>query len=132
MSAHLPGQVQRPLLRPVIWLGNWQFACLGYYEPPRRVHDAAVEAEPFPPVLAKIAADAEGLQLRYLASPRGSAKLGAPGEGPAALRDPEVRIAHQLFSGPVWKDALLHRVQRVEDKRGELLGPSVEGFRTRG
>jgi carboxyl-terminal processing protease len=39
---------------------------------------------------------AEGLQLRYLASPRGPAKLGAPGEGPAALRDPEVRIAHEV------------------------------------
>jgi hypothetical protein len=23
-----PGQEQRSLLRPVYWLGNWQFACL--------------------------------------------------------------------------------------------------------
>ena len=53
-----PGKVQRPLLRPVYWLGNWQFACLGYYEPPRGVHDRCVAAEPFPPCLATIAADA--------------------------------------------------------------------------
>ena len=39
---------------------------------------------------------AEGLQLRYLASPRGPTGLGAASEGPAALRDPEVRIAHEV------------------------------------
>jgi carboxyl-terminal processing protease len=44
----------------------------------------------------RIAADAEGLQLRYLASARGSSDLGATSEGPAALRDPEVRIAHEV------------------------------------
>ncbi|HZR83541.1 MAG TPA: alpha-ketoglutarate-dependent dioxygenase AlkB [Candidatus Binatia bacterium] len=47
-----PGQSQRRLLRPVYWLGNWQFACLGYYRPPRGVHDRCVRAEPFPDVLA--------------------------------------------------------------------------------
>ena len=25
----------RSLLRPVYWLGNWQFACLDYYHPPK-------------------------------------------------------------------------------------------------
>ena len=30
-----PGQTQRRLLRPVYWLGNWQFACLDYYRPPQ-------------------------------------------------------------------------------------------------
>ncbi len=45
------GEAQRPLLRPVYWLGGWQFACLGYYHPPHVV-DRAVAAEPFPPVLA--------------------------------------------------------------------------------
>ncbi len=54
-----PGKQQRPLLRPVYWLGNWQFACLGYYEPPRGVQDRCVAAEPLPPPLAAIAADVE-------------------------------------------------------------------------
>jgi len=46
--------VQRRLLRPVYWLGNWQFACLDYYRPPSGVHDRCVAAEPFPPVLARM------------------------------------------------------------------------------
>jgi alkylated DNA repair protein (DNA oxidative demethylase) len=50
---------QRRLLRPVYWLGNWQFACLDYYRPPQGVHERAVAAEPFPPVLAGIVADIE-------------------------------------------------------------------------
>jgi alkylated DNA repair dioxygenase AlkB len=54
-----PGKQQRPLLRPVYWLGNWQFACLGYYEPPKRTHDVAVAAEPFPAVLARLVAQIE-------------------------------------------------------------------------
>jgi alkylated DNA repair dioxygenase AlkB len=54
-----PGRPQRRLLRPVYWLGNWQFACLGYYEPPRGVRDRCVAAEPFPPVLARLVADIE-------------------------------------------------------------------------
>jgi DNA oxidative demethylase len=53
------GREQRRLLRPVYWLGSWQFACLGYYEPPRGVTDRVVAAEPFPPVLARIVADVE-------------------------------------------------------------------------
>ncbi len=55
-SAHHPpppGQAQRGLLRPVYWLGNWQFACLGYYHPPQGVQHRCVKAEPFPPLLAK-------------------------------------------------------------------------------
>ena len=44
-----PGRAQRPLLRPVYWLGNWQFACLGYYEPPHGVRDRSVLAEALPP-----------------------------------------------------------------------------------
>jgi alkylated DNA repair protein (DNA oxidative demethylase) len=54
-----PGKTQRGLLRPVYWLGNWQFACLGYYMPPRGVRDRCVAAEPFPPVLARIVAAVE-------------------------------------------------------------------------
>ncbi len=54
-----PGRTQKRLLRPVYWLGNWQFACLGYYTPPRGTHDRCVAAEPFPPVLARIVAGVE-------------------------------------------------------------------------
>jgi hypothetical protein len=37
----------------------------------------------------------------------------------------------QIFGGPKWKDDLLHRVQRVEDKLGRDLPPAIPGFRTR-
>jgi alkylated DNA repair dioxygenase AlkB len=63
-SAHHPpppGKSQRRLLRPVYWLGNWQFACLDYYRPPRGVENRSVRAEPFPPVLARLAARAEAV-----------------------------------------------------------------------
>jgi alkylated DNA repair dioxygenase AlkB len=56
-----PGQPQRRLLRPVYWLGNWQFACLDYYRPPRGVDDRCVRAEPFPPVLAGLTQRIEAL-----------------------------------------------------------------------
>jgi len=61
-----PGETQRMLLRPVYWLGNWQFACLGYYHPPRGIHDRCVQAEPFPPVLARLARTAEAIARRQL------------------------------------------------------------------
>jgi alkylated DNA repair protein (DNA oxidative demethylase) len=48
-----PGQQNRPLLRPVYWLGNWQFACLNYYHPPKGVSFRCVEAEPYGPFLNK-------------------------------------------------------------------------------
>jgi alkylated DNA repair protein (DNA oxidative demethylase) len=48
------GEEQRMLLRPVYWLGNWQFACLNYYCPPRGVLHRCVRAEPFPEVLARM------------------------------------------------------------------------------
>ena len=41
-------------MRPVYWLGGWQFACLDYYRPPDGVDDRCVRAEPFPAVLAKL------------------------------------------------------------------------------
>ena len=53
------GREQRWLLRPVYWLGNWQFACLDYYHPPRGVLHRCVRAEPYPPVLAGLVARAE-------------------------------------------------------------------------
>jgi len=49
------GQRERRLLRPVYWLGGWQFACLNYYSPPDYVRDRVVAAEPLPPVLARLA-----------------------------------------------------------------------------
>ena len=59
-----PGQPQRTLLRPVYWLGNWQFACLDYYRPPAGVDDRCVRAEPFPPVLARLVKQVEALVAR--------------------------------------------------------------------
>ncbi len=46
-----PGAQQRRLLRPVYWLGNWQFACLNYYHPPKGTEFRCVEAEAFPPTM---------------------------------------------------------------------------------
>jgi alkylated DNA repair dioxygenase AlkB len=177
-----PGKAQRPLLRPVYWLGNWQFACLGYYEPPRRVRDCAVAAEPFPPVLARLIGAIEGrIRAQFPAAdvPEGwhlntclinfyghrrdgdrwvdVARVGdhrdfEPGPvasvslGERALFQfvrrgafdaPPVRNqwlddgSLQAFAGGWWKDALLHRVQRVENRAGLELPPAIDGFRTR-
>lgn len=49
------GSEQRRLLRPVYWLGNWQFACLNYFHPPKNIYNCCVEAEPFPPLLQALA-----------------------------------------------------------------------------
>jgi alkylated DNA repair dioxygenase AlkB len=68
------GETQRRLLRPVYWLGNWQFACLDYYRPPRGVADRCVAAEPFPPVLQRIVRDVESRIARLFPAaqvPRG-------------------------------------------------------------
>jgi DNA oxidative demethylase len=178
-----PGREQRSLLRPVYWLGNWQFACLGYYEPPRRIRDVAVQAEPFPPVLAKLVATVERRVRAQFPAPtvphrwrlntclvnfygdrlEGTKEVDAArvGEhrdfepGPVAsislgerarfqfvrrgaTRDmPPVRTqwlednSLQIFGGPFWKDDLLHRVQRVDDKHALDLPPKIAGFRTR-
>ncbi|HVV85167.1 MAG TPA: alpha-ketoglutarate-dependent dioxygenase AlkB [Kofleriaceae bacterium] len=197
-----PGRQQKQLLRPVYWLGNWQFACLGYYEPPRGVRDRCVAAEPLPPPLAAIAADVEQRVRRTFApvdvpagwclntclvnfygsrregdrwedvarvgehrdhepGPVASVSLGeralfqfvrrgGPGatSGAASARGgaPERRWpgasapvrtqwlddgSLQVFGGPLWKDDLLHRVQRVERKLELDLPPAIDGFRTR-
>jgi alkylated DNA repair dioxygenase AlkB len=176
------GKQQRQLLRPVYWLGNWQFACLGYYEPPKRILDVAVSAEPFPPVLARLVAQIErrvrtsfppatvprkwhlntclvnfygsrledgkrvdaarvGEHRDFEPGPVASLSLGERarfqfvrrGQFDAApvrtewLEDNSL----QVFAGPRWKDDLLHRVQRVENKHDFDLPPHIEGFRTR-
>lgn len=52
---------ERWLLRPVYWLGSWQFACLDYYRPPHGTRERCVRAEPFPRVLRSLVARAEEL-----------------------------------------------------------------------
>jgi len=189
------GKQQRPLLRPVYWLGNWQFACLGYYEPPRRTKHVAVAAEPFPTALARLVKEIErrvrrdfppqsvprrwhlntclvnfygsklegdkpvdaarvgehrdfepgpvaslsmGERARFQFVRRGLPRMERPGLRPGRGGDaPPVRTqwlednSLQIFGGPRWKDDLLHRVQRVEDKHDLDLPPAIEGFRTR-
>jgi len=51
------GQQQRRLLRPVYWLGNWQFACLNYYHPPKGIEFRSVRAEPFPFEMQKMVSE---------------------------------------------------------------------------
>ena len=177
-----PGKQQRPLLRPVYWLGNWQFACLGYYETPKRTHDVAVAAEPFPPVLARLVAQIErrvrdgfparvvprrwhlntclvnfygdrldgeriidaarvGEHRDFEPGPVGSLSLGERARFQFVRRGTrEARPVRtqwlddgslQIFGGPHWKDDLLHRVQRVDDKHALDLPPAIAGFRTR-
>jgi alkylated DNA repair dioxygenase AlkB len=173
-----PGKQQHGLLRPVYWLGNWQFACLGYYEPPRRVENAAVAAEPFPPVLAALVAIVErrvhaefpprtvprrwhlntclvnfygerdgvdvarvGEHRDFEPGPVASVSLGERARFQFVRRGapnaPPVRTqwlddsSLQIFGGTYWKDDLLHRVQRVENKHALDLPPAIAGFRTR-
>jgi hypothetical protein len=168
----------------VYWLGNWQFACLDYYRPPKGVFERSVAAEPFPPVLAEIVRDVEARARRAFPGeyvPRGwhlntclvnfygdrleagrwvdSARVGEHRDfepGPVASLSlgeralfqfvPRRRTgeraepvltqwlddgALQLFAGPLYKDRLLHRIQRVDERAGIELPPQIEGFRTR-
>lgn len=48
------GDTHRSLKRPVYWLGNWQFACLGYYHPPHDIQFRCVNAESFPPLMREL------------------------------------------------------------------------------
>ena len=71
-SEHRPppaGDQQRGLLRPVYWLGNWQFACLDYYHPPKGIRNRCVAAEEYPAVLKKIIAEIES-EVRQTFSPK--------------------------------------------------------------
>lgn len=61
------GHEQRSLLRPVYWLGNWQFACLNYYHPPKGIDYRCVRAEPYIPVLARIVERIENITREAMA-----------------------------------------------------------------
>lgn len=63
-SKHNPppeGQLNRTLLRPVYWIGNWQFACLNYYHPPKGLENRCIRAEPYPAALQGVVKRAEDL-----------------------------------------------------------------------
>lgn len=186
-SEHNPppeGDQQRPLLRPVYWLGNWQFACLDYYHPPKGIQNRCVRAEPYPSLLKGLVERIEfiakkrfprtffpdkwklntclinfygskledgrwvdrarvGEHKDFEPGPVGSLSLGDRAffqfvTGKSSLgTENEVLFqwledsSLQIFGGDKWKNKTFHRVQRVEDKRQEDLGPKMEGFRTR-
>lgn len=54
----------RSLLRPVYWLGNWQFACLNYYHPPQGIQNRCVKAEEYPEVLKDLIFEIEQMVHR--------------------------------------------------------------------
>ncbi len=58
------GDTWRSLKRPVYWLGNWQFACHGYYHPPHQTDFRCVKAEPFPTFMQTMVHDIEKLTKR--------------------------------------------------------------------
>lgn len=186
-SEHNPppeGDQQRPLLRPVYWLGNWQFACLDYYHPPKGVQYRCIKAEPYPKQLQLIVDRIEfiakkrfpksffpekwklntclinfygnkleegkwvdrarvGEHKDFEPGPVGSLSLGERAffqfvQGKSTLGEDNIVFSQwledsslQIFGGDRWKAKTFHRVQRVEDKKKELIGPSIEGFQSR-
>lgn len=186
-SEHNPppeGDEQRPLLRPVYWLGNWQFACLDYYHPPKGTLNRCVRAEPYPDFLQRQVDRIEfivkkrfpksyipekwklntclinfygskledgkwvdrarvGEHKDFEPGPVGSISFGDRAffqfvNGNSKLGEDNIVYSQwledsclQVFGGDKWKIKTFHRVQRVEDKRKEKLGPEVEGFQTR-
>ena len=186
-SEHNPppeGDQQRPLLRPVYWLGNWQFACLDYYHPPKGILNRAVRAETYPVQLQKLVDRIEfiakkrfpksffpdkwklntclinfygskleegkwvdrarvGEHKDFEPGPVGSLSLGDRAffqfvNGKSTLGQENEVFSQwledsslQIFGGDKWKNKTFHRVQRVEDKRKETIGPQIEGFQTR-
>lgn len=179
-----PNDQQRQLLRPVYWLGNWQFACLDYYHPPKGIHHRCVKAETYPVFLQKLVDRIEfiakkrfpksffpekwklntclinfygnkledgkwvdrarvGEHKDFEPGPVGSVSFGERAffqfvQGKSTLGEDNIVFSQwledsslQIFGGDRWKSKTFHRVQRVEDKKGELIGPPVEGFQTR-
>jgi hypothetical protein len=178
------GDQQRPLLRPVYWLGNWQFACLDYYHPPQGILNRCVKAEKYPKELQLIVDRIEfiakkrfprsfipekwklntclinfygsklederwvdrarvGEHKDFEPGPVGSLSFGDRAffqfvNGKTQLGQENVVYSQwledsslQIFGGDKWKNKTFHRVQRVEDKRKEHLGPKIENFNTR-
>ena len=178
------GDEQRPLLRPVYWLGNWQFACLDYYHPPKGILHRCLKAETYPPQLQKLVDRIEfiakkrfpksfipdgwklntclinfygnkfedgkwvdrarvGEHKDFEPGPVGSLSLGDRAffqfvNGKSTLGDENIVYSQwledsslQIFGGDKWKQKVFHRVQRVEDKRKETIGPKIENFQTR-
>lgn len=178
------GDEQRPLLRPVYWLGNWQFACLDYYHPPKGIHHRCIKAEPYPVFLQKLVDRIEfiakkrfpksffpekwklntclinfygnkledgkwvdrarvGEHKDFEPGPVGSLSLGERAffqfvKGKSTLGDDNIVFSQwledsslQIFGGDKWKSQVFHRVQRVDNKKKELIGPPVQGFETR-
>jgi alkylated DNA repair protein (DNA oxidative demethylase) len=186
-SEHNPppeGDEQRPLLRPVYWLGNWQFACLDYYHPPKGTLYRCIKAEPYPDFLQKLVDRIEfiakkrfpksfipekwklntclinfygnkleedkwvdrarvGEHKDFEPGPVGSLSLGEKAffqfvQGKSTLGEDNIVFSQwledsslQIFAGEKWKSKTFHRVQRVENKRKELIGPKLQGFETR-
>jgi DNA oxidative demethylase len=186
-SEHNPppeGDKQRPLLRPVYWLGNWQFACLDYYHPPHGILNRCVLAEKYPRELQLIVDRIEfiakkrfpksfipekwklntclinfygskfeedrwidrarvGEHKDFEPGPVGSLSFGDRAffqfvNGKTQMGQENVVFSQwledsslQIFAGDKWKNKTFHRVQRVEDKRKESLGPKIENFNTR-
>jgi hypothetical protein len=179
-----PGDHQRQLLRPVYWLGNWQFACLDYYHPPKGVINRCIEAEPYPEFLRKLVDRIEFIAKKHFPKnyfpegwhlntclinfygdklenkkwidrarvgehkdfepgPVGSLSLGERAffqfvHGKSNMGEKNVIISQwledsslQVFGGDKWKSNTFHRIQRVEDRRRELIGPGIDGFQTR-
>lgn len=179
-----PGDQQRQLLRPVYWLGNWQFACLDYYHPPKGILYRCVKAEPYPVFLQKLVDRIEfiakkrfpksffpekwklntclinfygnkleegkwvdrarvGEHKDFEPGPVGSLSLGEKAmfqfvQGKSTLGDENIVFSQwledsclQIFGGDKWKSKTFHRVQRVDHKKKELIGPSIENFETR-
>lgn len=179
-----PNDEQRQLLRPVYWLGNWQFACLDYYHPPKGVLHRCIKAEPYPLLLQRLVDRIEFIAKRrfpksyfpekwklntclinfygnklengkwvdrarvgehkdFEPGPVGSLSLGEKAffqfvQGKSTLGEENIVFSQwledsslQIFGGDKWKMKTFHRVQRVEDKKKEMIGPPVEGFQTR-
>lgn len=59
------GTENRRLLRPVYWLGNWQFACLDYYHPPKGIEFRCVRAEEYPEVIKRLVYQIENLTREH-------------------------------------------------------------------
>ena len=178
------GDEQRPLLRPVYWLGNWQFACLDYYHPPEGIMHRCLRAESYPSHIRKLVDRMEfiarkrfpknfipekwklntclvnfygnkledgkwvdrarvGEHKDFEPGPVASLSFGDRAffqfvNGNSQLKENNVVYSQwledsslQIFAGEKWKEKTFHRVQRVEEKRNESLGPEIQGFQTR-